>query len=140
MDKKKLVVQLLKTTARIEEKFNTSLKPLGLSLPQFNVLRILRGHKGAPANLFTLQERMIKPMSNTTRLVDKLIEKGWVRREVCAKNRRKVEIYITEQGLTELKTIDNVVARIEKEIAQKLSLDQQEEFYQFLNTLQFKKE
>ena len=53
--------------------------------------------------------------------------------------RRKVEIYITEQGLTELKTIDNVVARIEKEIAQKLSLDQQEEFYQFLNTLQFKK-
>jgi MarR family 2-MHQ and catechol resistance regulon transcriptional repressor len=140
MDKKKLVVQLLKTTASIEEKFNTSLKPLGLSLPQFNVLRILRGHKGAPANLFTLQERMIKPMSNTTRLVDKLIEKGWVRREVCAKNRRKVEIYITEQGLTELKTIDNVVARIEKEIAQKLSLDQQEEFYQFLNTLHFKKE
>ena len=140
MDKKKLVVQLLKTTASIEEKFNSSLKPLGLSLPQFNVLRILRGHKGAPANLFTLQERMIKPMSNTTRLVDKLIEKGWVRREVCAKNRRKVEIYITEQGLTELKTIDNVVARIEKEIAQKLSLDQQEEFYQFLNTLQFKKE
>lgn len=140
MDKKKLVVQLLKTTASIEEKFNTSLKPLGLSLPQFNVMLILRGHKGAPANLFTLQERMIKPMSNTTRLVDKLIEKGWVRREVCAKNRRKVEIYITEQGLTELKTIDNVVARIEKEIAQKLSLDQQEEFYQFLNTLQFKKE
>jgi len=139
MDKKKLVVQLLKTTASIEEKFNTSLKPLGLSLPQFNVMLILRGHKGAPANLFTLQERMIKPMSNTTRLVDKLIEKGWVRREVCAKNRRKVEIYITEQGLTELKTIDNVVARIEKEIAQKLSLDQQEEFYQFLNTLQFKK-
>ena len=137
MNENKLIVQLLKTTATIEEKFNTALKPHGLSLPQFNVLRILRGHKGAPANLFTVQNRMIKPMSNTTRLVDKLIEKGWVRREVCAKNRRKIEIYITDLGLTELKTIDSVVAQIEKEIAHKLSPNQQEQFYQFLSITQF---
>lgn len=137
MNENKLILQLLKTTATIEEKFNTSLKPYGLSLPQFNVLRILRGHKGAPANLCTVQNRMIKPMSNTTRLVDKLIEKGWVRREVCVNNRRKVEIYITDLGLTELKTIDSVVAQIEKEIAQKLSPNQQKQLYQFLSITQF---
>ena len=137
MNENKLILQLLKTTATIEEKFNTSLKPYGLSLPQFNVLRILRGHKGVPANLCTVQNRMIKPMSNTTRLVDKLIEKGWVRREVCVNNRRKVEIYITDLGLTELKTIDSVVAQIEKEIAQRLSPNQQKQLYQFLSITQF---
>jgi DNA-binding MarR family transcriptional regulator len=58
----------------------------------------LSGQKGQPANLSTLNERMVSKMSNTTRLVDKLILKGYVKRCVCESNRRKVEIFITEQG------------------------------------------
>ena len=49
---------------------------------QFNVLRILRGQKGKPANLSTLNERMVSKMSNTTRLVDKLMNKGYDRKQL----------------------------------------------------------
>ena len=66
-----------------------ALKPFEVSIQQFNVLRILRGRKGVPANLSTLNERMVTKMSNTTRLVDKLLAKGYVDRVVCESNRRK---------------------------------------------------
>ena len=61
MKEKNLIIQLLRSNAFVEEKLNASLKPHGLSLPQFNVLRILRGRQGAPANLSNIQEQMIKP-------------------------------------------------------------------------------
>ena len=72
---KNTVVGLLKAGCKAEEFVGTALKSSGISLQQFNVLRILRGRKGIPANLQTVQKRMIHKMSNTTRLVDKLIVK-----------------------------------------------------------------
>lgn len=106
---RKTVVHLLYTANLIQERTAEVLKPFGLSIPQFNVLRILRGRKGKPANLFTLQERMITKMSNTTRIVDKLLEKGLVERMVCESNRRKVEIHITDTGLDLLSQIDKPI-------------------------------
>ena len=83
-----------------------ALKPFDVSLQQFNVLRILRGQDGTPANLSTLNERMVTKMSNTTRLVDKLLLKGFVDRKICKENRRKVEIHITAKGIKSLKEMD----------------------------------
>ena len=68
---------------KINEIMYGALKPFEVSLQQFNVLRILRGQQGKPANLSTLNERMVTKMSNTTRLVDKLLAKGFVNRTVC---------------------------------------------------------
>ena len=79
-----------------------------ISEQQFNVLRILRGQKGIAANLSTVQERMVHKMSNTTRLIDKLIQKKLVKRNVCIENRRKIELFITEDGLDFLKKIDPI--------------------------------
>jgi DNA-binding MarR family transcriptional regulator len=59
---------------------------------------------------------MISKMSNTTRLVDKLIKKGYVERIVCLSNRRKVEITITKDGLKALSEMDHVLEKAEKEI------------------------
>ena len=81
-----LVVALLRAGNRLDDELNALTKAFGISLPQFNVLRILRGQKGKPANLSTLNEHMIHKMSNTTRLVDKLIEKQLVERCICEKN------------------------------------------------------
>ena len=67
-------------------------------------LRILRGQKGNPINLQDIQERMVNKMSNTTRLVDKLIKRGFVKRNICKENRRKVEIVITDIGFRNFKT------------------------------------
>jgi len=106
---------------KINEIMAQAIKPYGVSIQQFNVLRILRGQKGKPANLSTLNERMVTKMSNTTRLVDKLILKGYVNRVVCPSNRRKVEINITAEGETELLKIDNAIMMAEKEIVRNLS-------------------
>lgn len=86
------------------------LKPHGLSEQQYNVLRILRGQHPKPVNLFEIQDRMISRMSNVTRLVDKLCEKGYVERKQCEDNRRKVEITITGKGLGLLSNLDPILS------------------------------
>jgi DNA-binding MarR family transcriptional regulator len=90
----------------VSDAFNEILRTFDLSVEQFNVLRILRGQKGKPANMCVIQERMIAKTSNTTRLVDKLLLKGLVNRVVCEQNRRKMEITITEKGLKLLNELD----------------------------------
>ncbi|RYE23607.1 MAG: MarR family transcriptional regulator [Sphingobacteriales bacterium] len=80
-------------------RINNALKPFDLTEPQYNVLRILRGQNGDAMSLFEVQDRMIQKMSNVSRLIDKLLEKGWVARTECKDNRRKVDIRITDSGL-----------------------------------------
>jgi DNA-binding MarR family transcriptional regulator len=93
----------------------------GLSIQQFNVLRILRGCKGTPASLQHITTRMIHKTSNTTRIVDRLLEKKLVDRKPCLENRRKVEISITSKGLSLLTTIDPVIDEKENEVANRLT-------------------
>ena len=116
-----IVVALLRAGNRLDDELNALTKAFGISLPQFNVLRILRGQKGKPANLSTLNEHMIHKMSNTTRLVDKLIEKKLVERCICQKNRRKVEITITQQGLDLLTSIDDKLILKEAQLIENIS-------------------
>ena len=89
---KNTVVGLLKASSKAEDFLAKVLKPYEISLQQFNVLRILRGRKEKPTNLSTIQKRMVHKNSNTTRLIDKLIEKFLVERKTCEENRRKIEL------------------------------------------------
>ena len=130
-DSKKVILNLIYTQTVIADKFNEILKPHDLSSEQYNVLRILRGQKGCPANMCVIQDRMIAKNSNTTRLIDKLLLKELVTREVCPENRRKIEVQITIKGLDLLEELDPKVVEHEKEFSNNLS---QEEIQQ-LNTL-----
>ena len=113
-DAKKVILNLMYTQNVVGDKFNELLKPYDLSSEQYNVLRILRGQKGAPANMCVIQERMIAKNSNTTRLIDKLLLKALVTREVCPENRRKMEILITSKGLKLLDELDKSVTEHEQ--------------------------
>ena len=115
------IIHFMLVNNKVNEVISTALKPFDVSLQQFNVLRILRGQNGKPANLSTLNERMVTKMSNTTRLVDKLILKGFVDRITCPSNRRKVEINITSEGKKILKKMDTVMHKAEKSILKNLS-------------------
>ena len=128
------VINLFYTSNCIKDDLLLRLKPFDLSLEQFNVLRILRGQKGKTINLQDIQERMVSKMSNTTRLVDKLIKKKFVNRTICKSNRRKVEILITDIGLETLTEVDPLIDAAEKNITKKLT---HEELTQ-LNTLLIK--
>lgn len=103
---KRTVLNIMFSQNVIADAFNDILKSFDLSVEQFNVLRILRGQKGKPANMSIIQERMIAKTSNTTRLVDKLLLKGLVNREICEENRRKMEITITTKGMDVLTELD----------------------------------
>lgn len=131
----KTIINILYTSRFLEEQVTSLLKQFDLSNQQFNVLRILRGQKGNPANLSTLQDRMIDKNSNTTRLVDKLLNKGLVERHVCEQNRRKVEIFITEEGQRLLKRIDPKMNKLNSDLVKNLSSKQMEGLNEQLDTL-----
>lgn len=131
----KTVINIMYTSRLIEEAVLEPLKKYDLTIQQYNVLRILRGQKGAPANLSTLQERMVDRNSNTTRLVDKLITKGYVKRQVCKSNRRKVEIFMTQEGNTLLSTLDPITENNNKNILNTLPNETLEQVNTYLDTL-----
>jgi len=129
---KKTVLNIMYTHNVISDKFNEVLKPYDLSGEQFNVLRILRGQKGCPANMFSIQQRMVAKTSNTTRLVDKLLLKGLVTREICPENRRKMEVMITPKGMNLLKELDPKIDAHEGSFSAALSKSELEQLNHLL--------
>lgn len=129
---KKTVINILYTQNLLHDTFNDILKPFEISVEQFNVLRILRGQNGKPANMCLIQERMIAKTSNTTRIVDKLVAKELVTREICPHNRRKMEVNITEKGLELLLKIDPKVDQFELDLLLNLSTTEAETLNQLL--------
>lgn len=132
---KNTVVGLLKASSKAEDLLSKVLKPYEISLQQFNVLRILRGRKEKPANLSTIQKRMVHKNSNTTRLIDKLIEKFLVERKTCEENRRKIELIITPKGRSILSELDLVIEIAETEILKPLDLEEQKSLRKLLNKI-----
>ena len=123
----KTILHLMIVHNKMQEQLAAALKPFEVSLQQFNVLRILRGQGNTPANLCTINDRMVSRMSNTTRLVDKLVAKGYVARNTCKENRRKVEIRITDTGLHELKKMDRAIKNTERHLLSALDRDDLEQ-------------
>ncbi|SHG12731.1 transcriptional regulator, MarR family [Flavobacterium fluvii] len=121
---KKIILNVLYTQNVITDNFNEILKPYEISGEQYNVLRILRGQKGCPANMCVIQERMLAKTSNTTRLVDKLLLKDLVTRKVCPENRRKIEVTITQKGLDVLLELDPKVIAHEQHFSKNLDADE----------------
>jgi len=123
-DAKKVILSIMYTQNVINDKFVEILKPYDLSGEQYNVLRILRGQKGNPANMCIIQERMLAKSSNTTRLIDKLLLKDFVTREVCPENRRKIEVLITQKGLDILAELDPKINEHEQLFSANLSTEE----------------
>lgn len=102
----KALINLVFTTGWVQQQQSALFKGYGLTLPQFNILRILRGQHPKPATVNLLIERMLDKTSNASRIVDKLEVKKLVTRTVCPSNRRAVDIRITEAGLELLHQLD----------------------------------
>jgi DNA-binding MarR family transcriptional regulator len=99
-----------------------------LTQQQYNVLRILRGQLPNPATVNLLKERMLDKMSDASRIVDRLVQKSLVTRCTNNKDRRAVDIRISDEGLailgildTELKTSDVIRNNMTEEEAAQLS-------------------
>jgi len=103
----KMLVNIIYTGHWIQNKVAARLKPFDITPQQFNILRILRGQHPKPARMHLLQERMLDNMSNASRLVERLKQKGLVDRKICKKDRRAVDVVITNAGLDLLDALDS---------------------------------
>jgi MarR family 2-MHQ and catechol resistance regulon transcriptional repressor len=101
----KAIVNLRYTSNFLGNIQNNFMAQYDLTMPQFNILRILRGAKSA-LNVNSVKDRMVEKSPNTTRLMDKLIEKGLIERVRCNEDRRVVYVEITKKGLQLLVEID----------------------------------
>ena len=101
-------VNILYTASYINNHQAKIFKKFGLTCPQFNVLRILRGQLPNPATVNLIIERMLDKSSNASRIVEKLRLKNYIERIQCPEDRRAVNVRITKKGLEILKPLDEM--------------------------------
>lgn len=108
-------IGLLRTVDELRRHFDRVIEPHGITGQQYNVLRILRGAHPDPLPTLEIGERLIERVPGITRLLDRLEEKGLVRRQRCTHDRRMVHCWISEAGLTLLAGMDEAVDRADQE-------------------------
>jgi DNA-binding MarR family transcriptional regulator len=117
-ERQKAAINLIYTTNWLNEKMKYFFDNYDITSQQFNILRILRG-AGEPLSTLQIRQRMLDKMSDTSRIVDRLVKKGMVKKNICKTDRRLVDIVITEKGkklLAELDSKDNDMDAILKNI------------------------
>jgi DNA-binding MarR family transcriptional regulator len=131
----KAIVNLRYTANYVGAIQNSFMTGFGLTMPQFNILRILRG-AGTEITVNTVKDRMIEKSPNTTRLMDKLIDKGFISRTRCGDDRRVVYVQISKLGLDLLAEIDvKFEDEEEKFIPSQLSKSDAEKLSELLDKL-----
>lgn len=133
-DIERSIVNILYTGSWLSTIQLGALKAFGISLQQFNVLRILKGQHPEPATVNTLVERMIDKNSNASRIVEKLRSKGFVLRTTCPDDRRRVDVVITDAGINMLEQCNKAMAQLQGEY-DKLSPVEHTELNRLLNKL-----
>jgi DNA-binding MarR family transcriptional regulator len=100
-------LNLLYTYGWIMERTRELFASEDITPQQFNILRILRGSHPQPLSTLQIRERMLDKMSDTSRIVDRLIAKGLVKKGTCKTDRRLVDVMITDKGKKVLERLDN---------------------------------
>jgi DNA-binding MarR family transcriptional regulator len=124
----KAAINLIYTVGWMREHTKIIFEAEDITAQQFNILRILRGSFPQPLSTLQIRERMLEKMSDTSRIVDRLIAKGLVKKITCKSDRRLVDVIITEKGKKLLERldlkqdeIDNVLNRLSEKDANILS-------------------
>ncbi len=114
----KLRVNLLITSNWLKNEIKEFLDPFGITQQQFNILRILRGAKGEPLSTNEICERMIDKMSDTSRIVDRLVAKNLAEKSPCPHDKRKIQVFISSDGEQLLSTIDAEMHMLDAKFSQ----------------------
>lgn len=104
--RQKAIINLLYTYGWVIEKIKHFLAQEDITHQQYNILRILRGAHPEPLSTLQIRERMLDRMSDTSRIVDRMIVKDLVQKSTCPKDKRLVDVVITEKGQELLKKLD----------------------------------
>jgi DNA-binding MarR family transcriptional regulator len=131
-----LLINIMRTSRAVEEAWLAYLKRTeGLSLSQYNILRILRGARPTAVKISQIAERMIYHDPDVTRLVDRLVQRGLAQRERDEEDRRVVFVSITKAGLALLERLDEPVEQYSQAVMAGLSGKQVRELETLLDEL-----
>ncbi|RMG78357.1 MAG: MarR family transcriptional regulator [Bacteroidetes bacterium] len=108
----RVTVNLLYTSAFVREQIKKQLKPFNITLQQYNVLRILNG-AGKPLSTSDIRDRLLDKMSDTSRMVDRLLEKELVVRKLCPADKRLVDISLSRKGKALMKKISAIDEKLD---------------------------
>jgi DNA-binding MarR family transcriptional regulator len=128
-------VALLRTASVVRRAIERVVEPKGLSLAQYNALRIVRGAGTGGIPTLAIRERMIEEGTTITRLLDKLEEGGLIRRERALPDRRQVICYATPAGAALLDTLDPLVDASDAQAVATLSDDDVETLVRLLDAV-----
>ena len=129
------IVALMRTTDLVRRQLAAIVEPHGITLQQFNVLRILRGAGADGLPTLEVADRMIEQAPGVTRLLDRMEAKELVRRQRCPKDRRQHLCWITPRGLAVLQKIDAVSQRAADEVLKGLRAKDRETFVRLLDAI-----
>jgi len=115
------IIALLRTADEVWRRLMSAIEPSGITVQQYNVLRILRGAGAAGIPTLEIAERMIEQAPGITRLLDRLEAKVLVRRERCPTDRRQVLCYGTPASLELLDRLEDEVNQVDKDAMAKLN-------------------
>lgn len=102
----KAAINLIFTVGWLRDRTKPLFDAEDITPQQFNILRILRGSFPQPLSTLQIRERMLEKMSDTSRIVDRLIAKGLVKKIICKTDRRLVDVVITDKGKKLLERLD----------------------------------
>lgn len=132
----KASLNLLFTSGWLSNKHKESFKPYGITPQQYNVLRILRGSLPKTISTSEIKSRMLDRNSDVSRIVDRLNLKGWIQKTPCPKDRRLVDVTISEDGLTLLDRMESQVEQLENNLG-KLSEDEANQLNELLDKIRY---
>ena len=135
---KAAVMALLRASDIVRRHFTAIVEPYGITLQQFNVLRILRGAGESGLPTLEIVERMIETTPGITRLLDRLEAKRLVRRERCSVDRRQVLCWITEEGRAILAKLDTAIEEADRAVVAGLRKPQLATLVLYLDTISMK--
>jgi len=130
----KLRVNLLHTSSWLKGEVADFLKPYKITQAQFNILRILRGVCPEAISTLQIREKMIDKMSDTSRMVDRLVKKGLLNKKPCSIDKRLVRVSITQAGLDLLAKIDENISNLD-EVSNQLNEQEIKTLNHLLNKL-----
>jgi len=110
----KAAINVLYTVGWMKEKMKAIFDEEDITAQQFNILRILRGSFPQPLSTLQIRERMLEKMSDTSRIVDRLIAKGMVKKVICKNDRRLVDVIISDKGKKLLERLDTREEEMDK--------------------------
>lgn len=133
--KQEATIALLRTASVVGRALSRVLEPWGLSLAQYNALRIIRGAGSSGIATLAIRERMIEEGTTITRILDKLEQSGYIRRERALPDRRQVMCEATADGRRLLDKIDPVVDAADEEAVASLGARDVAQLIELLDTI-----